>query len=93
MFDAGRAGGPEFGQRLGVHLAVLPDLQAGQVEPERLRLPDEVLQLTVGLLGRPGRGQRLLHDAQVGEELGRARVGQVGVPPRVAASRCAAYSR
>ena len=52
VLGAGRAGRAEFGQRPCVHLAVLPDLQAGQVEAERLRLPDEVLQLAAGLLGR-----------------------------------------
>ena len=60
--------------------AVLPDLQAGQVEAERLGLPDQVLQLAEGLLGRAGRGQRLLDQAQVGQELAGSRVGQVGVP-------------
>jgi hypothetical protein len=50
------------------------------MEPERLDLPDEVLQLTERLLDRPGRGQRILDDAQVGEKLGRSGVGQVGVP-------------
>ena len=63
-----------------MHLAVLPDLQAGQVEAERLGLPDQVLQLAGSLLASPGRGQRLLDDAQVADEVVRARVGQVGVP-------------
>ncbi len=56
VLGTGRADGPQFAQRPGVHLAVLPDLQAGQVEPERLGLPDKVLQLTERLLGGPGRG-------------------------------------
>src|SRR5260370_581800 len=42
VIDAGRPGGPQFAQDPGVHLAVLPDLQARQVEPERLGHPDEV---------------------------------------------------
>ena len=75
VLGAGRAGGAELGQRPGVHLAVLPDLQASQVEAERLCLPDEMLQLAAGLLNGPGRGQRLLDRAQVGEELGRPGVG------------------
>ena len=80
VVDAGGPGGPQLGQRPGVHLAVLPDLQAGQVETERLRLPDEVLQLAERLLGRAGGGQRRLHHPQVGQALRGARVGQVGVP-------------
>jgi hypothetical protein len=36
---------------------VLPDLQPGQMEAERLGLPDQVLQLAGRLPRRPGRGQ------------------------------------
>ena len=69
----------QFGQGRGVHLAVLADLQLGEVEPEGLGLPDEVLELAVGLPVRPGGGQGLLDGAQVGEERLGVRVGQVGV--------------
>ena len=61
----------QLGQRPGVHLAVLPDLQLGQVEPERLRLPDQVLQLAERLPRCARRRQRVLHQAQVGQEPGR----------------------
>ena len=46
-----------------VHRAVLADLQLGQVEPEGLGLPDQLLQLAVGLPVRPGLGQRALERA------------------------------
>ena len=48
---------------------MLADLEARQVEPERLGLPDQVLQLPVRLPGRPGGGQRRLDQPQVGQEL------------------------
>ena len=58
---------------------VLADLQLRQVEAERLDLPDEVLQLAVRLPRRAGRGQRLLGDPQVGEQLAGRAVGEVEV--------------
>ncbi len=70
----------DLAQRAGVHRAVLPDLQLGQVEPERLGLPDELLQLAERLPGGAPGGQGLLHQPQVGEEAGGARVGQVRMP-------------
>ena len=54
---------------------VLPDLELRQVEPERLRLPEEVLELPVGEPLRAGGGQRPLDDAEVVTEGVR-----VGVP-------------
>ncbi len=54
---------------------VLPDLELRQVEPERLRLPEEVLELPVGEPLRAGGGQRPLDDAEVVPEGVR-----VGVP-------------
>ena len=51
---------PDLGQRAGVHRAVLADLQPGQVEAERLRLPDQLLQFTERLPGGTRRRQRLL---------------------------------
>ena len=77
----GDGGSPplQLGQRPGVHLAVLPDLQLGQVEPERLRLPDQVLQLAERLPRRARRRQRVLHQAQVGQEPGRIPVAQIRV--------------
>ena len=59
---------------------VLADLQPGQVEPERLRLPDQVLQLAGRLPGRAGRGQRVAAPAAGRRGTRAARVGQVGVP-------------
>jgi hypothetical protein len=58
---------------------VLADLQAGQVEAERLRLPDELLELAVGLAARAGGGQGVLQQPQVGDELRGAGVGQAGL--------------
>ena len=66
-------------QGLGMHLRVLPDLQFGQMEAERLQLPDQRLQVGVGDPGRTGRDQRLLHRSQVGHALGGAGVAEVGV--------------
>ncbi len=57
-----------FGERPGVHRAVLADLQLGQVEAERLGLPDQLLQLAVRLPGGSRGGQRLLDQAQIGQE-------------------------
>src|SRR5699024_1774223 len=69
----------QFLQRCGVYLAVLANLQFGEVEAEGLGLPDQVLEFTVGLSDRAGRGQGFLHDPQVGEEGFRVGVGQVGI--------------
>jgi hypothetical protein len=60
---------------------MLTDLQLGEVEAERLDLPDQVLQLPVRLAYRTRLDQGVLHDPQVGEEVGRAVVAQVGVAP------------
>ena len=53
--------------------AVLADLELGEVEAEGLDLPDQVLQLAVRDCGRARRGQRGLHQPQVGEQLAGAR--------------------
>ena len=62
-----------------VHGRVLADLELGEVEPEGLDLPDELLQVSVGLPRRAGRVQRVLDDPQVREELLRVAVGQIRV--------------
>ena len=49
------------------------------MEPERLGLPDQVLQLPERLPRGAGRGQRLLDQAQVSEESRAVLVGQVGL--------------
>ena len=72
----GRGAAAQLPQCLGVHRAVLPDLEPGKVEPERLRLPEQVLELTECLPGGAGPGQRPLHEPEVGDELSRAAVGQ-----------------
>jgi hypothetical protein len=64
---------------LGVHRAVLAHLQRRGVEPERLRLPDQVLQLAVRLPGGARAQQRVLDQPQVGEKRRAVRVGQVGL--------------
>ena len=71
--------GPQFGEHPGVYRAVLADLQLGEVEAERLRLPDEVLHLAVGLPARSRGYQRPLDQAHIGHECVRPRVGEVGV--------------
>ena len=58
---------------------VLAHLELGEVEPERLDLPDQVLQAAVGLARAPRRDERVLHDAQVGEQLLGVAVREVGV--------------
>ena len=54
------AAGPDLRQRLRMHAAVLAHLELGQVEAERLHLPDQVLQLAVCLPQRAGRRQAAL---------------------------------
>src|SRR5438477_6565648 len=49
--------------------AVLPDLELGQMETECFRLPDQVLQLAVGLSRRASAGQRVLRAPKVRYEL------------------------
>ena len=88
--------GPQLRERPRVHLGVLADLQLGQVEPERLDLPDQVLQLAVGLPAGTGRGQRDLNRAQLGQQLVRARVGDRrrcagGSPPAWRAARSSTW--
>ncbi len=73
------AAGLGLTQRTFVHRAVLAHLQRRGVEAERLGLPDQVLQLPERLPARARTGQRVLDQAQVGEEGGAAGVGQVGV--------------
>ena len=48
-----------------MHLAVLADFQLGQVEAERLRLPDQVLQLAIGEACRTCLRQRIAERMQV----------------------------
>ncbi len=68
-------------QRRCVHAAVLADLQLGQMEPEGLHLPDQVLQLSVRLPRGAGGGQAGLDRAEIGQQLGRGAVREIGVPP------------
>ncbi len=56
-----------------MHRRVLTHLELGEVEAERLDLPDQLLQVPVRLPGRPGGGERVLHDAQVGRAAARGR--------------------
>ena len=58
---------------------VLAHLEPGQVESECLGLPDQVLQLSVGLPGRAGVGQGTLDQPEVGEEIGRRVIGQAAL--------------
>ena len=73
-------GVPQLGEHPGVHGTVLADLQLGEVEAERLGLPDEVLQLAVRLLAGTGGRQRVLDEAQVRHEVRRPWIGEIGVP-------------
>src|SRR6266536_6288327 len=66
-------------ERPGMHLAVLADLETGQVEAEGLGLPEQVLELTERLPGGARPRQRPLHEAEVGDELRRTAVGQAGL--------------
>ena len=68
-----------LGEHLRVHGRVLTHLELGEVEAEGLDLPDQLLQVTVGLAGRAGRDERVLHDAQVGQQVRGVAVGEVGV--------------
>ena len=52
-------------ERLRMDCAVLPDLELGQMETECFRLPDQVLQLAVGLSRRAPPGQRVLRAPKV----------------------------
>ena len=59
----------DLGQRTCVDMAVLSHLERGEMKPERLRLPDQMLQLAVGLAWRARACERALDAAQVGEQL------------------------
>ena len=59
-----------------MHAAVLTDLEIREVKAERLRLPDELVQLSIRLAGSPRRGERILYPEKVVDQLIRARVGQ-----------------
>ena len=50
--------GADLVQRAPQHLAVLPDLQLGEVKTKRLGLPDEVLDLAAGEARGAGRRER-----------------------------------
>ena len=71
---AALAAGLEFCQRLAVHLRVLAHLELGEVETVGLDLPDEVLDAAERMPLRAGCRQRILHGAQVSEQLLRFRV-------------------
>ena len=58
---------------------MLPHLELGEMESEGLDLPDELLQLTVCVPTGPGAHERLLHDGELGEQLRRVAIGEVGV--------------
>ena len=78
---AGRTGSRiELGQHFRVHSRVLPHFELREVETVGLDLPDQLLQVTVGLPGSPRCDERVLHGAQVGEELARLAVREVGIP-------------
>src|SRR5580700_11473124 len=67
-----------------MHAAVLTDLEIREVKAERLRLPDELVQLSIRLAGSPRRGERILDAEKVVDQLIRARVRQ----GEVRAARC-----
>ncbi len=69
----------ELGEHFRVHRRVLPHLEFGQVEAERLDLPDQLLEVPVRLSRRARLRQRVLHDPQVGEQVLRVSVAEVGV--------------
>ena len=62
------AAGSDLPQRILVHRRVLTHLQLRKVKPERLSLPDEVLELAEREPGRAGLRERPLHDPQVAQE-------------------------
>ncbi|TWG84011.1 hypothetical protein L603_002200000220 [Cellulosimicrobium cellulans J34] len=66
-------------ERSLVDLGVLAHLELGEVEPERLDLPHQLLQVPVRGARGARRDERLLHDAQVGLELLGRRVREVRV--------------
>ena len=73
------AAGIELVEHLAVHRGVLAHLEFGEVETEGLDLPDQLLQLAVGLPRCAGTDQGVLHHAKVGQQLVRRRVGQISV--------------
>ena len=64
-------GGGRPGKRFGVHLAVLADLELGQVKPEGLRLPHQALHLAERDARSSSLFQRATQDAEVTQQLGR----------------------
>ena len=76
---AARGRGIALGEDLRMDGGVLAHLELGQVESERLDLPQQLLQVPVRL-SRSARGdERVLHDAQVVQQVRRVAVRQVGV--------------
>ena len=55
---------------------MLPDLELGEVEAERLGLPHQVLDLAVGHLGRAGFGQGVADDTNVVDQVARRAIGE-----------------
>ena len=55
---------------------MLPDLELREMKSKCLRLPDQVLKLTEGEAGGARLRERVAHDTEVGEQLGRRAVGQ-----------------
>src|SRR5712692_11675663 len=64
-----------------MHVAVLANLELGEVKAECFRLPDQVLQLAVCLSGRAGARQRALNAAEVGDEFGRRSISTAVAGP------------
>ncbi len=69
----------DLGERGLVHLRVLAHLELREVEAEGLHLPHELLQVAVRGTRCAGVDERRLHDLQVGDELLRLAVAEVGV--------------
>ena len=69
-------------ERVAVHVGVLAHVQAGEVKAEHLDLADDVAQRVVGDEAGLLVAQRLLGDAQVGDELLRAVIAALGVLAR-----------
>ena len=61
----------QLAQRRRVYGTVLAHLELGQVEPEGLRLPDQVLKLAIGLPACARFGEGTLDETKVADEFGR----------------------
>ena len=68
-----------FGEHLGVDGGVLTHLEFGEVEAERLHLPQQLLEVSVRLAWGTRIDEGLLHGAQIGQQRVGVAIREIGV--------------